>query len=60
MQLRSAGHRLLFIVALLATPLAAEAQAPQKVPSVGDLPIGSASDPRRIALFGVRVVLTLN
>ena len=37
---------------LLAAPLAAEAQAPQKVPRVGYLSNGSASDPRRVALLG--------
>jgi putative ABC transport system substrate-binding protein len=37
---------------LLAAPLAAEAQAPQKVARVGYLSNGSASDPRRVALFG--------
>ncbi len=37
---------------LLAVPLAAEAQAPPNVPRVGYLSIGSASDPRRAALFG--------
>jgi len=36
----------------LSAPLAAEAQAPPKVPRVGYLSIGSASDPRRAALFG--------
>jgi putative ABC transport system substrate-binding protein len=36
----------------LAAPLAAGAQAPPKVARVGYLSIGSASDPRRIALFG--------
>jgi putative tryptophan/tyrosine transport system substrate-binding protein len=37
---------------LLAAPLAAEAQAPSKVPRAGYLSPGSASDPRRAALFG--------
>ena len=37
---------------LLAAPLAAEGQAPPKVPRVGYLSIGSASDPRRAALLG--------
>ena len=37
---------------ILLALLAAEAQAPPKVPRVGYLSIGSASDPRRAALFG--------
>ena len=37
---------------LLAAPLAAEGQAPPKVARVGYLSIGSASDPRRVALLG--------
>jgi putative ABC transport system substrate-binding protein len=36
---------------LLAAPLAARAQAPPKVSRVGYLSIGSASDPRRVALL---------
>jgi len=37
-------------LSVLGVPLAAVAQAPPKVPKVGYLSIGSASDPRRIAL----------
>ena len=35
----------------LGAPLATEAQAPPKEPRVGYLSIGSASDPRRVAIY---------
>src|SRR6266852_5391684 len=38
-------------LSVVVVPLAAAAQMPSKVPKVGYLSIGSASDPRRIALF---------
>src|SRR5713226_9427166 len=38
-------------LSVVVVPLAAAAQMPPKVPKVGYLSIGSASDPRRIALF---------
>src|SRR2546426_7066141 len=38
-------------LSVVVVPLAAAAQTPPKVPKVGYLSIGSASDPRRIALL---------
>jgi len=47
------GLAIVITLALLAlgAPLAAEAQTPPKEPRVGYLSIGSASDPRRVAIY---------
>jgi len=48
--MRLIGLAVILTLDLILVPLAAVAQAPPKVPTVGYLSIGSASDPRRIAL----------
>ena len=51
--MRRIGLAIVLTPALLAlgAPLATEAQAPPKEPRVGYLSIGSASDPRRVAIY---------
>ena len=51
--MRRIGLAIVLTLALLAlgAPLATEAQAPPKEPRVGYLSIGSASDPRRVAIY---------
>jgi putative ABC transport system substrate-binding protein len=51
--MRRIGLAIVLTLALLAVglPLATEAQAPPKEPRVGYLSIGSASDPRRVAIY---------
>src|SRR5215470_2450376 len=48
---RRVGLAVVLAVSTLLAPLAMEAQAPSKAARVGYLSIGSASDPRRIALL---------
>ena len=51
--MRRIGLAIVLTLSLLAlgAPLATEAQAPPKEPRVGYLSIGSASDPRRVAIY---------
>jgi putative tryptophan/tyrosine transport system substrate-binding protein len=51
--MRRSGLAIVLTLVLLAlgAPLATEAQAPPKEPRVGYLSIGSASDPRRVAIY---------